>query len=204
MSKSGSQRLCSDNTYLGRLLRSGQHGCRQQREAGLNEYLVDRWSHSPQLALSRSMQSSSVRRRSEEEQSWLTWGSRAQNTGVALRRVRTRAKPILFFASMDFSKALNVLLLPEYACTPNVRDQDPLCYNYIVPAHPGKWIESVWRCPQILVHPCPWNQEAVFLVTVCIKTGQSPKFCEPYQVLALVSEMIELLLPYRMATKDEQ
>jgi len=28
---------------------------------------------------------------------------------------------------MDFNKALNVLLLPEYACGPNVRDQDPFC-----------------------------------------------------------------------------
>jgi len=28
---------------------------------------------------------------------------------------------------MDFNKALNVLLLPEYSCGPDVRDQDPFC-----------------------------------------------------------------------------
>jgi len=28
---------------------------------------------------------------------------------------------------MDFNKALSVLLLPEYACGPNVRDQNLFC-----------------------------------------------------------------------------
>jgi len=28
---------------------------------------------------------------------------------------------------MDFNKALNVLLLPEYVCGPDVKDQDSFC-----------------------------------------------------------------------------
>ena len=38
--------------------------------------------------------------------------------GEALRLVNARANPIFFFSAIDFSNALKVLLLPEYAWKP--------------------------------------------------------------------------------------
>lgn len=44
-----------------------------------------------------------------------TWGSIAQNDGVKFLRKSVRVSPIFLFSTMDFSSALNVRLLPEYA-----------------------------------------------------------------------------------------
>lgn len=49
-----------------------------------------------------------------EEENKLTCGTSAQKRGDALLRIIARTSPIFFFLTSDFSRALNVRLLPEY------------------------------------------------------------------------------------------